>query len=130
MISKTIAVVLVCVLLHTSVAAEDQSQSQTQTVDKMQQVLHKAQERNKPVKVTLRKKIDNQRKFTGRVVEISDAEFAIADQKSGKAMTFKYDDVQQVGQTGMSTGTIITIGALVAGGLIILGVIYHEVGKD
>jgi len=45
-------------------------------------------------------------------------------------MTFKSEDVQQVGQTGVSTGTIIAIAALVAGGLIILGVIYHEMGKD
>jgi ribosome maturation factor RimP len=71
----------------------------------MQQVLHKAQDRNKTVKVTLRKKVDNQRKFAGRVLDISDAGFAITDQKSGKTMNFKYEEVQQVGQTGMSTGT-------------------------
>lgn len=71
MIPKTISAILVCVLLHSSVVAESAEQSQTQTVTNMQQVLHKAQERNKDVKVTLRKKIDNQRKFTGSIVEIS-----------------------------------------------------------
>jgi len=80
MIFKTIAAVLVCVLLHTSVAAEEQL-SQTQTVDKMQQVLHKAQDKDKAVKITLRKKMDNQRKFMGKVKEITDAGFSIAQQK-------------------------------------------------
>jgi len=84
MISKTISTVLVCVLLHSLVLGENEPPPQTQTVAKMQQVLHKAQERNKAVKITLRKKIDHQRKFAGRVVEISGAGFAIADQKSGK----------------------------------------------
>src|SRR5262249_50868463 len=107
MISKSIAAVLVCVLLHTSVAAEDQPQSQTQTVDKMQQVLHKAQDKDKAVKITLRKKMDNQRKFMGKVREITDAGFSIVEQKTGKTMSFAYQDVQQVGQAGVAKGTII-----------------------
>jgi hypothetical protein len=45
-------------------------------------------------------------------------------------MNFAYEDVQQIGQTGVSKGTIIAVSALVAGGLITLGVIYHELGKD
>jgi|SRR5215470_317109 len=130
MISKTISAVLVCVLLHCNVVAQNESQPHTQTVAKVQQAIQKARERDKAVKITLQKKIENQRKFTGRVVEISDAGFAIADQKSGNTRTFKYGDVQQVSQTGVSKGTIITIGAVVAAGLIILGVILHELGQD
>ena len=130
MIFKTIAAVLVCVLVHNSVAAEVQPQPPTQTVDKMQQVLHKAQDKDKAVKITLRKKVDNQRKVTGRVREITDTGFSIVDQKTGKTMSFAYQDVQQDGQTGVSKGTIIAVAALVAGGLIILEVIFHEMGKD
>src|SRR5215470_12169422 len=129
MIFKTIAAVLVCVLLHTSVAAEEQP-SQTQTVDKMQQVLHKAQDKDKAVKITLRKKMDNQRKFMGKVKEITDAGFSIVEQKTGRTMSFAYQDVQQVGQAGVSKGTIIAVVALVAGGLIILGILHYELGKS
>jgi len=96
----------------------------------MQQVLHKAQEKDKAVKITLRKKMDNQRKFMGKVKEITDVGFSIVEQKTGKTMSFAYQDVQQVGQAGVSKGTIIAVAALVAGGLIILGVIFHEMGKD
>jgi hypothetical protein len=58
MFSKVIAVVLVAVLVHGSIAAQDQPQSPQQTVAKMQQVLHKAQEKDKAVKVILNKKIE------------------------------------------------------------------------
>jgi Na+-transporting NADH:ubiquinone oxidoreductase subunit NqrC len=127
MISKIVATVLVCVLVQSNLLAE--TQPQAQTVTKMQQVLHKAQEKNKAVKVSLLKKKDGQHKFTGRVVTISDTDFAINDQKSGQTMSIRYEDVQQVSQSGMSTGTIVAIVAVVAGG-IILGVIFHELGKD
>jgi hypothetical protein len=128
MMFKTVATVLVCVVAHSNLIAE--TQSQAQTVAKVQQVLHKAHEKNKAVKVSLLKKKGGPHKFTGRVVTISDTDFAISDQKSGQTMSIRYEDVQQVSQAGMSTGTIITIGAVVAGGLIVLGVILHELGKD
>ena len=57
MFYKAISLVLVAVLVHGSIAAQDQSQSPQQTVDKMQQILHKAQEKGKAVKVTLNRKI-------------------------------------------------------------------------
>jgi len=130
MISKTISAALVLALLHGSAVSETKPQPPKQSIAKMQQLLHKAQEKDKEVKITLVKKIDNYRKFTGKVMEISDRDFTIADQKTGKTMNFAYEDVQQIGQTGVSKGTIIAVSALVAGGLIILGVIYHELGKD
>jgi ABC-type antimicrobial peptide transport system permease subunit len=127
MFLKAVATVLMCVLVHSNLIAE--TQPQAQTVTKVQQVLHKAQEKNKAVKVSLLKKKDGQHKFTGRVDTISDTDFAIRDQKSGQTTSIRYDEVQQVSQAGMSTGAIIAIVALVAGG-IILGVIFHELGKD
>ena len=77
MIFKMISIVLVAALLHDSIAAQTQPQSPTQTVTKMQQVLRKAQEKGKAVKVTLNRKIDNRNKLTGKVSEISDTGFTL-----------------------------------------------------
>lgn len=121
MLYRAISLALVVVLLHGSVAAQGQPQSPTQTVAKMQQVLHKAQEKDKAVKVTLNKKIDNQSKFTGKVSEISDTGFTLTDQKTGKPMKLAYAYVQQISQKGMSTGAkiAIVVGVVVAVPLII-----------
>lgn len=56
---------LVAVLLHGSLIAQTQPQSPVQTPAKMQQVLHKAQEKDKAV-VILNKKIDKQKTRTLR----------------------------------------------------------------
>ncbi len=109
MISKIISVVLVPILLHGSIAAQDQPQS-PQNIPKVQQVLRKAQEKNKAVKVTLNKKVDSQTKFTGKVSEISDGGFTLIDQKSGKPITLAYADVLQVKQKGLSRGAKVAIG--------------------
>lgn len=121
MLYRAISLALVVVLLHGSVAAQGQPHSPTQTVAKMQQVLHKAQEKDKAVKVTLNKKIDNQSKFTGKVSEISDTGFTLTDQKTGKPMKLAYAYVQQISQKGMSTGAkiAIVVGVVVAVPLII-----------
>jgi Flp pilus assembly protein TadB len=117
MFYRAISLVLVAVLVHGSTAAQDQPQSPPQTVAKMQQVLHKAQEKDKAVKVTLKKKIDNQKKFSGKVSDISDTGFVVTDQKTGTTKTLAFEDVQQVNQKGMSKGTKIALG--VAGGVVV-----------
>jgi hypothetical protein len=66
MLYRGISLALVVVLLHGSVAAQAQPQSPTQTVAKMQQVLHKAQGKDKAVKVTLNKKMDNPKQVYGQ----------------------------------------------------------------
>ena len=110
MLSKMVSVALVSLLLHGSIAAETQSQSASQPLMKMQQVLHRAQEKDKVVKVTLNKKIDNQAKFMGKVSEISDTNFTLIDSKSGKPTKLAYADVLQVKQKGLSKGAKIAIG--------------------
>jgi hypothetical protein len=117
MFYRAISLVLVAVLVHGSIAAQDQPQSPPQTVAKMQQGLHKAQEKDKAVKVTLKKKIDNQKKFSGKVSDISDTGFVVTDQKTGTTKTLAFEDVQQVNQKGMSKGTKIALG--VAGGVVV-----------
>jgi hypothetical protein len=114
MISKIISVILVAALLHGSMAAQDQSPPQT--VAKMQQVLRKAQEKDKAVKVILKKKIDNQTKFTGKVSEVADASFTMADQQTGKPMKVAYEDVRQVNQKGMSKGAKVALGIAIGVG--------------
>jgi hypothetical protein len=116
MFYRAVSVALVAVLLHGSIAAQDQAQSPPQTVAKMQQVLHKAQEKDKAVKVSLKKTIDNQKEFSGKVSDISDTGFVVTDQKSGATKKFAYEDVQQVNQKGMSKGAKILIVSLVVVG--------------
>jgi hypothetical protein len=121
MISKMISVTLVAALLHCSIAA--QTPSPTQSVAQMQQVLRKAQEKDKAVKVILNKKIDNQTKFTGKVSEVSDTSFTLTDQQAGKPMKLAYEDVRQVSQKGLSKGAKIAMGIGVgAAALIAVGV--------
>ena len=118
MLYKAISLALVAVLLHGSIAAQDQPQSSAQTVAKMQQVLHKAQEKDKAVKVILNKKIDKQKKFSGKVSDISDTGFVVTDQKTGKPMKLAYADVREVHQR--SSKKEVTIVIVVGAGVVLL----------
>ena len=124
MLYKAISLVLVAVLLHSSIAAQDQTQSPQQTAAKMQQVLHKAQEKDKAVKVILNKKIDNRKKFSGKVSEISDTGFVVTDEKTGSTKTLAYADVREVHPKGMSRGEKITTGVAIAGVFIVVMLIW------
>ena len=121
MFYRAISLVLVAVLVHGSIAAQDQTQSPPQTVAKMQQVLRKAQEKDKAVKVILNKKLDNQKKFSGKVSDISDTGFTLTDQKIGTTKTLAYADVREVHQKGLSKGAKIALG--VVGGVVVAFVI-------
>jgi hypothetical protein len=112
MFYRAISLVLVAVLLHSSIAAQTSS-SPTQRVAKMQQVLRKAQEKDKAVKVILNRQIDNQKKFSGKVSDISDTGFVLTNQKTGTTTQLAYADVQQVNRKGMSKGAKIAIGIAV-----------------
>jgi hypothetical protein len=121
MFYKAVSVALVAVLLHGSIAAQTEPQSPSQTVAQMQQVLRKTQERDKAVKVILNKKIDNQKKFSGKVSDVSDAGFVLTDLKTGKSQKLAYSDVREVHQKGLSKGAKIGLG--VFGGVVLFGVI-------
>ena len=126
MLHRAISLALVAVLLHGSVAAQAQPQSPPQTVAKMQRVLHKAQDKDKAVKVTLNKKIDNQRKFSGKVSEITNTGFTLTDQKTGKAMKLAYEDVREVHQKGWPKAATIAI-VVVAGVVIALVAVGYSI---
>jgi ribosome maturation factor RimP len=111
MVSKIVSVVLVVVLVHVSLAAQDQLQSSTQGVAEIQKILHKAQKNGKAVKVTLNQKIDGHSKITGRVVEISDEGFTLMENKTGNTEKFVYDDVHQVNQAGLPKVVQVVLGA-------------------
>ena len=122
MIFKMISVVLVASLLYSSMAAQDQARSSLQTVTSMQQILRKAQEKNKAVKITLNKKIENQLNFSGKVSGVSDADFTLSDQKTGKTMQIAYADTKEVRQKGMSkTSKILIVSGIVVGTVIAMG---------
>jgi phosphate-selective porin len=90
MLYRTISLALVALLLHASISAQGQPQSPTQTVTKMQQVLHKAKEKDKAVKVTLNKKFDNLKNFSGKVSDISATGFVLTDEKTGATKKLAY----------------------------------------
>jgi hypothetical protein len=128
MFYRGISLVLVAVLLHSSIAAQTSS-SPTQSVAKMQQVLRKAREKDKAVKVILNKKIDNQKKIIGKVSDISDTGFVLTDQKTGTTKQLAYEDVRQVNQKGMSKGSKVAIGIAVgAAALITVGLVCYAAG--
>lgn len=119
---KITSFVLVVLVLHSSIVAQSQSPSATQTTEKMQQVLHKAREKNKAVRVTLREAVDSQKIFDGNVGDISDHSFILSDRKTRATRSFTYAEVQQIKQKGMSKGAKIAIIGLVAvGGVIAMG---------
>jgi len=116
MISKTISVLLISVVLHSGIAAQTLS-SPTQDVAKMQQVLRRAQERGKSVTVTLTRKIYNKTKLTGKVSEVSDTSFTLANQQTGNATSLTFEDVRQVKQKGMSKGKKVALGVGIGAGI-------------
>ena len=119
---KIISLVLVALLLHGSIVAQNQSQAFSQTAAKMQRVLHKALEKNRAVKVTLRKAIDHQETVVGTVGDISDKGFVVIDHKTQITRSFTYEEVQQVKQKGMAKGAkFLIIGLVAVGGLIAMG---------
>ena len=121
MFYRAVSVLLVAVLVHGSIASQDQPLSPQRTVAKMQQVLRKAQEKDKAVEVILNKKIDNQKKVIGKVSDISDTGFVLTDQKTGTTKQLAYADVREVRQKGLSRGAKIALG--VVGGVVVAFVV-------
>lgn len=128
MFYKMIAVVLVAVLLHGILIAQTQPQTPVQTVPQMQKVLREAQEKDKAVKVTLNKKVDNQKKFSGEVSDISDTGFTLVDAKTGKTMKLAYEDLKEVRRKGMSRGEKIATGVAIAGAFVLVITVLHFLG--
>ncbi len=108
MLYSMIAVALVSVLLHGSLVGQTE-QHALQSPAKMQEIVRTAQEKDKSVKVTFLKKVDNQKKLAGRVSEVSHAGFTLTDLKTGKATKLEYQDVKEVRQKGWSKGEKIAL---------------------
>lgn len=128
MLYRVVPLVIVALLLPSTMAAQAQSQPPQQTPAQMQQVLQNAQQKNKAVKVTLKQKIENHRKFSGGVSDISDTGFTLTDRKTGRAMKLTYADVDKVKRKGMSKGAKIAIG--VTAGALLAGFIVLESVTD
>jgi len=123
MLYKAIALGLVAVFLSGSIAAQDQPQSASQTVANMQQVLNKAREKDKAVKVILNKKIENQTKVSGKVSEISDSGFVVTNEKTGTTKRLAYEDVRQIKRKGLSKAAkILIVSGVVVGTVVGVGV--------
>ncbi len=122
MLYKVIAVALVTFLLHGSLLTE------TQPLAKMQQVLRKAQEKNKAVKITLAKRLDNQAQLRGKVSEVSDTGFAVTD-KTGKITKLVYEDVQQVKQEG-TKGWVIALVVAAGVGVLVVVLVFTSIARN
>ena len=117
MLYRAVSAVLVTALLQGSIAAQDQTQSAPQIVANIQQVLHKAQDKDKAVEVTLTRAIDNRKGFSGKVSEISDTGFVLTNRDSGKLQKLAYEDVKRVKQKlskGAQIGICVAAGAVLA----------------
>lgn len=118
---KMMAVALIPMLLQASLLSQTGPQA-LQTADLMQEIARKAYGKDKSVKVTLLKKIDNQRRLRGKVRDISGTGFTLTDEKTGKTMQVAYADVQEIKQDGMSkTAKILIVSGIVVGVVVGLG---------
>lgn len=69
-------------------------------------------------------KIDNQTSFSGKVTEISDSGFVLANKKTGTTMRFAYEDVRQVKRQGLSKAAkILIVSGVVVGTVVAVGVV-------
>lgn len=123
-----IAVLLVTVMVHECLIAQTAPQSPVQTQAKMQQILRKAHEKDKAVNVTLKKKIENRKKLSGKVSDISETGFVVTDQKTRTSKELAYEDVQEIHQKGLSKSAEIAIGVgiLAAVVLVIFAAVYPK----
>ena len=112
MLRKAICLALAAALLQGCIAAQDQLQSPTQSLAKMQKVLRKAQENNKAVRVVLIKKINSRKTLSGNVSDISDTGFVVTDQNTGATSQLLFADVREVHRKGLKKGEIIAIGVV------------------
>lgn len=129
MVAQGISIILVLALLHGSIAAQDLNQPSRQTVPKMQQVLRKAKDRDREVKVILNRKVESRKKFSGKVSEISESDFVITDQKTGASTQLAYADVKEIYRKGWSNGSMIGI-AVLAGVVIAVLYIAYRLSPD
>jgi hypothetical protein len=113
MISKMVSAVLVIMLLHGSIAAQGQLESQHQPAAKMQESLSKAEKRDKTVVIHL----TDGTKVAGKISDISERGFALTDQKTRITKSYVYADVREVRQKGLSMAAGILIGIGIAVGV-------------
>ena len=129
---KTISVCLVAVLLLNTygLASPSEPRSDTQTTPASNtqlagkiktEIERRGTGEKSRVKVRLRDKTE----VKGYISQIDATSFQVTDEKTGKAMTLAYNEVEKVGGRGMSRNTkiVIFVGVGIAVAGIILGVL-------
>jgi hypothetical protein len=130
MFRKFISLVLIGILASLfSIPAQGQEQPPAQTIKEMKQVVQKALNKDKPVRVKLKERLSGKTKLTGRVSEVSDTGFVLTDEKTNTTTKLTYDGLKEVKPKGLSTGAKIALGVGVPAA-IILGVIYAIASSD
>jgi hypothetical protein len=131
MLRKFVSLALIGVLANLfRVPAQAQEQPWVQTIKEMKQVVQKALDKEKSVRVKLKKRQSGKTTLTGRVSEVSEAGFTLTDEKTNTTSTLTYDELKEVKVTGLSTGSKIAIGVVLASAVIVLAVIYKIASSD
>jgi hypothetical protein len=129
---KTISVCLVMVLLLNTYGlahpAEPRSDTQTAQAGKMQpaeKIKMEIQRRGTGEKSRVKVRLRDKTEVKGYISQIDATSFQVTDEKTGKAMTLAYNEVEKVSGRGMSRNTkiVIFVGVGVAAAGIILGVL-------
>lgn len=130
MLLKFISLVLISVLATSfSIPAQAQEQPPAQTINEMKQVVQKALDKDKSVKVKLKERLSGKTKLTGRISEVSDAGFVLTDEKTKATTKLTYDGLKEIKLKGLSTGVKIALGVGVPAA-IVLGVLYAIASRD
>jgi hypothetical protein len=97
MLKQTVSFALAAALLFATAArpanASPQQDKEARRVEKVKERLAKWHERGKR-RVVVRLK--DGRKLKGRVADVTQSEFVLADKKTGAFNTFRYDEVKEV----------------------------------
>jgi hypothetical protein len=130
MLPKFISLVLISVLATSfSIPAQAQEQPPAQTINEMKQVVQRALDKDKSVKVKLKERLSVKTKLTGRISEVSDAGFVLTDEKTKATTKLTYDGLKEIKPKGLSTGVKIALGVGVPAA-IVLGVLYAIASRD
>ena len=136
---KTISICLVVVLLLNTYGlaypAEPRSDAETalaRNTEQAEKIKNEIDRRGKGEKSRVKVRLRDKTEVKGYISEINADSFQVTDEKTGKAATIAYDNVEKVGGRGMSRNTKIGIGVGVgiAAAGIILGLLAHALNHS
>jgi hypothetical protein len=129
---KTICLCLVAILVLNTYGLADPAEpgSDTQTTpasnaQPAEKIKAEVERRGAGAKSRVKVRMRDKTEVKGYISQVDTSYFQVTDEKTGKAMTLAYADVEKVGGQGMSRNTkmVIFIGVGIAAAGIILGIL-------